>query len=84
MPKLKQMRCFKTRVKKGDKHADASDPPRRRGNKRRGHGTYANDRPPIVGTKGRQSHRLRLRLVHHTDAATLSETPCISSRCRMP
>ena len=57
---------------KGDKHVDASDPPRRRGNKRRGHGTYDNDRPPIVGTKGRESGLLRLRVVRHTDSATLS------------
>ena len=43
---------FQNAGEKGDPHKDASDPPRRRGNKRRGHGTYANDRPPIVGTKG--------------------------------
>ncbi len=63
---------FQNAGEKGDKHVDASDPPRCRGNKRRGHGTYDNDRPPIVGTKGRESHLLRLRLVHRTDAATLS------------
>ena len=63
---------FQNAGEKGDKHADASDPPRRRGNKRRGHGTYDNDRPPIVGTRGRESLLLRLRLVHRTDAATLS------------
>ena len=44
----------------GDRHIDASDTPRRRGNhKRRGHGTYENDRPPIVGTKGRERGLLR-------------------------
>ena len=63
---------FQNAGEKGDPHRDASDPPRRRGNKRRGHGTYANDRPPIVGTKGRESGLLRLRLAHHTDSATLS------------
>ena len=63
---------FQNAGEKGDPHPDASDPPRRRGNKRRGHGTYENDRPPIVGTKGRESGLLRLRLVHRTDAATLS------------
>ena len=31
---------FQNAGEKGDKHVDASDPPRRRGNKRRGHGTY--------------------------------------------
>ena len=64
---------FQNAGEKGDPHRDASDPPRRRGNKRRGHGTYENDRPPIVGTKGRESGLLRLRLVHHTDGPTLSE-----------
>ena len=64
---------FQNAGEKGDPHRDASDPPRRRGNKRRGHGTYENDRPPIVGTKGRESGLLRLRFVHHTDGPTLSE-----------
>ncbi len=64
---------FQNAGEKGDRHLDASDPPRRRGNKRRGHGTYENDRPPIVGTKGRESGLLRLRLVHQTDSVTLSE-----------
>src|SRR5262245_50299229 len=29
-------------------HLDPADLPRRRGNKWKGHGTYANDRPPII------------------------------------
>ena len=63
---------FQNAGEKGEPHRDASDPPRRRGNKRKGHGTYENDRPPIVGTKGRESGLLRLRLVHQTDSLTLS------------
>ena len=63
---------FQNAGEKGRRHSDASDPPRRRGNKRRGHGTYDNDRPPIVGTVGRESGQLRLRVVHHTESATLS------------
>ena len=59
------------RGKKGEKHDDPDDPPRRRANKRRGHGTYANDRPPVVGTVGRRSGQVRLRVVKRTDAATL-------------
>ena len=31
-----------------DEHFDPLDPPRRRANKRRGRGTYANDRPPVL------------------------------------
>jgi transposase len=61
------------RGKKGEKHADPDDPPRRRANKRRGHGTYENDRPPVVGTVGRGSGQVRLRVVKRTDGATLKK-----------
>lgn len=61
------------RGKKSDPHLDLDDPPRRRANKRRGHGTYDNDRPPIVGTVGRESGMIRLRVVHHTDSQTLND-----------
>jgi transposase-like protein len=57
--------------KKGERHADPEDLPRRRANKRRGHGTYDNDRPPIVGSVGRESGQVRLRVVKHTDKETL-------------
>ena len=43
---------FQNAGEKRHPHLNPSDPPRRRGNKRRGHGTYANDRPPVVGTLG--------------------------------
>ena len=59
------------RGKKGEKHSDPHDPPRRRANKQKGHGTYDNDRPPIVGTVGRESGQVRLRVVQHTDSKTL-------------
>jgi len=59
------------RGKKGDKHLDPDDPPRRRANKRRGKGTYDNDRPPIVGTVGRESGQVRIRVKHNTTAKTL-------------
>lgn len=67
------MRCFRTRGKKGRKHSDPADPPRCRANKQRGHGTYDNDRPPIVGTVGRESGQVRLRVVKHTDGKTLKQ-----------
>ena len=60
------------RGKKSDPHLNPSDPPRRRANKRKGRGTYANDRPPIIGTVGRESGQVRLRVAYHTDTATLS------------
>lgn len=65
------MKCFRMRGEKGKKHSDPADPPRRRANKQKGHGTYDNDRPPIVGTVGRESGHVRLRVVKHTDGPTL-------------
>jgi len=59
------------RGKKGDEHFDPLDPPRRRANKQRGRGTYANDRPPVLGTVGRQSGQVRLRVVPDTTGKTL-------------
>ena len=59
------------RGKKGDEHFDPADPPRRRANKRRGRGTYANDRPPVLGTVGRDTGHVRLRVVMDTRGQTL-------------
>jgi transposase len=73
MPRLKLMSCVSTRGKKGVAHRDPLDPPRRRANKQRGHGTYENDRPPIVGTVGRDRGQCRLRVRHHTDGKTLQK-----------
>lgn len=59
------------RGKKGQKCVSPHRPPRQRANKRRGRGTYANDRPPVLGTIGRSSGQVRLRVVHNTQAKTL-------------
>jgi transposase len=67
------MRCFRTRGKKGIEHFDRADPPRCRANKRRGRGTFANDRPPVLGTIGRESGQVRLRVVEDTKQTTLRE-----------
>jgi transposase len=67
------MSCFRTRGKKGEDHCDPADPPRRRANKRRGRGTSANDRPPIVGPVGRESGQVRLRVLTNTNGAILCE-----------
>lgn len=61
------------RGKKGDEHFDPYDPPRRRANKRPGRGTFANDRPPIVGTVGRQTGWVRLRVMRDTTEQTLRD-----------
>ena len=63
---------FQNAGKKSDPPRDPSDPPRCRANQRKGRGTYANDRPPIVGTIGREPGQVRLRVVHHADKATLA------------
>src|SRR5512142_2904457 len=67
------MRCIRTRGKKGIPHTDPDDPPRRRANQRPGHGSMANDRPPVAGVVGRESGLLRLRVVDRTDGPTLRE-----------
>jgi len=59
------------RGKKGVEHFDPLDPPRCRANKRRGRGTVANDRPPVLGTIGRDSGQVRLRVVDDTKQTTL-------------
>ncbi len=61
------------RGKKGVEHFDPLDLPRRRANKRRGRGTFANDRPPVVGTVGRQTGQVRLRVTPDTKQVTLRD-----------
>jgi hypothetical protein len=51
---------------KGDRHLDPDDPPRRRANKFNGHGTYDNDRPPILGVIGRTSGEVFLQETHRS------------------
>jgi transposase len=59
------------RGKKGIPHTDPEGPPRRRGNKARGHGTWENDRPPVCGVVGREGGRARLTVAEHADGETL-------------
>jgi transposase len=61
------------RGKKGKPHPDPGDPPRCRANKVRGHGTYANDRPPIFSLKGRTTGEVRYFVREHADASTCRE-----------
>jgi transposase len=58
---------------KGVPHEDPEDPPRRRANKARGHGTMDNDRPPVIGVVGRESAKVRLDVVEHSDQETLDK-----------
>ncbi len=58
---------------KGIVHDDPEDPPRRRANSRRGHGTFANDRPPVAGMVGRESGEVRLEVLGSSGADELGE-----------
>jgi transposase-like protein len=60
------------RGKKGVPHPDPDDPPRRRGNRAPGHGTWEGDRPPVCGVVGRESGAVRLSVEEHADSATLN------------
>jgi transposase len=51
-------------------HPDPADPPRRRANKRKGHGTYANDRPPIISIISRETGEQRWWVCDHADTRT--------------
>ncbi len=52
-------------------HRDPDDPPRRRANKARGHGSWDTDRPPVCGVVGRESGHVRLTVTRRSDGATL-------------
>jgi transposase-like protein len=59
---------------KGVKHPDPNDPPRRRANKARGHGTWDSDRPPILGIIGRESGQIQLEVKHNSTQKDLEPT----------
>src|SRR5215207_145744 len=67
------MRSISTRGKKSTPHPDPSDPPRRRANKRRGMGTFANDRPPIISLVSRQTGEHRYWLCDSASKAICHE-----------
>src|SRR4051812_44173519 len=58
---------------KGVEHPDPDDPPRTRANKRRGHGSFANDRPPVAGMAGRESGEVRLEVVDSSGSDELGD-----------
>jgi transposase-like protein len=64
---------YRNAGEKGRGHPDPDDPPRRRGNGRRGHGSFANDRPPVAGVVGRASGEVRLEVIDSAGAAELDE-----------
>ncbi|WP_295581144.1 hypothetical protein [uncultured Lamprocystis sp.] len=59
---------------KGIKHPDPNDPPRRRGNQTRGHGTWDSDRPPVLGIIGRENGQIQLEVKHNSARKDLEPT----------
>jgi transposase-like protein len=55
---------------KSTPHPHPFDPPRRRANRRKGHGIYANDRPPIMRVVSRETGEQRLWVCDHADMGT--------------
>ncbi len=66
---------------KGTLHPDPEDPPRPRANQRRGLGTMANDRPPILGMVGRDSKQIRLEVCDNTQQKTIQ--PLVEKKLEM-
>ena len=62
---------FQNAGEKATPHNEPDAPPRRRANKRKGKGTMANDRPPVLGSYGRESGQVRLEVCEDTKQCTI-------------
>ncbi len=62
---------FQNAGEKGSQHTDPDDPPRRRANKRKGRGTFENDRPPVLGIVGRDTDQIRLEVCDNVQKSTI-------------
>ena len=62
---------FQNAGEKGKKHSKPEDPPRRRANKRKGRGTFENDRPSILGVVGRHSGQIRITVCDNVKQTTI-------------
>ena len=58
---------------KSTPHRDPADPQRQRGNKRKGYGTYANDRRPIISVMSWETGEQRFWVCDHMDTRTCHE-----------
>src|SRR5262249_42546114 len=70
------------RGKKGVPHPVPADPPRRRANKTRGHGTWDTDRPPVFSTIGRESGHVRLAVGRSPNGPALTDFVARTTRKR--
>jgi transposase-like protein len=73
-PVVETDEMYQNAGEKGILHPNPNDPPRRRANKARGHGTWRTDRPPILGVIGRESGRIQLTVKHNSARADLEPT----------
>ena len=73
------MRCTKMRVRKASYTQTPDDPPRRRANKARGHGTWDTDRPPVLGIIGRESGQVQLILKKNSARADLEPSVLVAT-----
>jgi transposase len=64
------MSSTRTQGEKTMPHRDPTDSPRRRAHKRKGHGTYGNDRPPIISIISRDTGEQRWWVCDHADPQT--------------
>jgi hypothetical protein len=64
------MRSTSTRGNNSTPHRDPTDPPRRRAHTRQGHGTDANDRPPILRLISRDTGEPRWWVCDHAQTRT--------------
>ena len=64
------MNYIRARGEKSTPPRDPTDPPRRRANKRKGHGTYAKDRPPIISIISRATGEQRFWVCDHANTCT--------------
>ncbi len=65
---------------KGKLHPDPEDPPRSRANKVRGHGTWENDRPPILGIVGRETGQIHLEVKKNSGRKDLEPSVLTSTQ----
>jgi hypothetical protein len=67
---LRPTSCTRTPGKQRTPHRDPADPPRRRAHQRKGHGTSANDRPPLISLISRDTGAQRWWVGDHADRHT--------------
>ncbi len=66
-------KVYQNAGKKSDPHLNPLDPPRRRGNAKPGHGTFANDRSPVFPIIRRETGEVRVMVCGTADKETCQD-----------